>query len=273
MEVIEKRLRIAFYERNRYFANRIARTELHRAFSEQRSREWMATDRIQYVQLRLSSKHPKPDICDYFAKSDQYGMGPGVYPKAKAPQPPFHPHCLCQVAPMIALNPKLQPKFNPNAERAFLASLLPDEARQIAGSREKLARALSGETLEEVYNEGRDALYRWRRMEDILTAAGATPAGDAVSNAYEAAKAGGKHAGYLNQYESLPDHLVEKAVRGFEKQIAAHESWIDDPFLKLPPDYPTINVERLVTKKWPSDITRLKEQRDIVLGILKERKR
>ena len=45
-------------------------------------------ERIQYVQIRLSSKHPKTDICDYHAKVDLYGLGPGVYPKAEAPKPP-----------------------------------------------------------------------------------------------------------------------------------------------------------------------------------------
>ena len=94
MDAIEKQLRIAFYERNRYFANRIARTELHRAYTDQQARELMEQDHIQYVQIRLSSKHPKTDICDYHAKVDLYGLGPGVYPKAEAPKPPFHPHCL-----------------------------------------------------------------------------------------------------------------------------------------------------------------------------------
>ena len=95
-------------------------------------------------------------------------------------------------------------------------------------------------------------------------AAGATTAGGAAPNAFEVAKAGGKHAGYLKQYVSLPDHLVEKAMRGFEKQIAAHNSWIANPFLKLPPNYPAMAIERLVAKKWPADIARLEEQRDIV---------
>jgi hypothetical protein len=36
-----------FYERNRYFANRIARTELHRAYTDQQARELMRQDRIQ----------------------------------------------------------------------------------------------------------------------------------------------------------------------------------------------------------------------------------
>jgi len=40
--------------------------------------------------------------------------------KADVPKLPFHPHCYCVISPTIALiNPK--PKFNPKAERAFLA--------------------------------------------------------------------------------------------------------------------------------------------------------
>jgi hypothetical protein len=95
-------------------------------------------------------------------------MGAGVYPKAKAPQPPFHPHCYCLIAPIIALNPKLTPTFNPKAEQVFLASLPPYEARQIAGSREKPERALKGgESLKEIYNEGKDELYLWKTVGDV----------------------------------------------------------------------------------------------------------
>jgi len=168
MDAIEKKLRIAFYERNRYFANRIARTELHRAYTDQQARELMEQDRIQYVQIRLSSKHPKTDICNYHAKVDLYGLGPGVYPKAEAPKPPFHPHCYCLTAPRIDLiNPK--PKFNPNAERTFLRTLPAKEAAQVAGSFEKRRCILEDkESLEGIYNEGKDELYKWRRMGDIV---------------------------------------------------------------------------------------------------------
>ena len=108
------------------------------------------------------------DICDYHANVDAYGLGRGVYPKAAAPQPPFHPHCLCLLSPRIDLiNPK--PKRNPKAERAFLAGLPATEAAKIAGSREKLQRVLSGkETLEDVYNQGKDELYKWKRVGDVV---------------------------------------------------------------------------------------------------------
>ena len=50
-------------------------------------------------------------------------------------------------------------RFSTVAERTqFLAQLPPKEARDIAGSWEKLARAKGGETLEEIYNQGKDPL-------------------------------------------------------------------------------------------------------------------
>lgn len=120
------------------------------------------------MQLRLSSKHPKTDICDYHAKIDRYGLGPGVYPKAEAPKPPFHPFCGCRVVPRLSVRPQQPPKFNPKAERAFLNALPAKDARAIAGSVEKLARAKAGESLEAIYNEGKDELYRWKRVGEVV---------------------------------------------------------------------------------------------------------
>ncbi|RUQ40029.1 MAG: hypothetical protein EKK69_07025 [Candidatus Competibacteraceae bacterium] len=73
------------------------------------------------------------------------------------------------LSPIINLmNPK--PKFNPKAERAFLASLSPHEARQVAGSIDKRDRILAGKaSIEEVYNEGKDPLYQWKRVGEIST--------------------------------------------------------------------------------------------------------
>jgi len=140
--------------------------ELRGNYTDQQARELMRQDRIEYVQIRLSSKHPKTDICDYHAKLDRYGLGPGVYPKADAPKPPFHAHCYCLTAPRIDLiNPK--PKFNPKAERAFLESLPANEARAVAGSFDKLARAKAGESLEAIYNAGKDELYQWKRVGEV----------------------------------------------------------------------------------------------------------
>ena len=171
MEALEKALKVAFYERNRYYANRIARTELHRNYTDQVARELMADDQIEYVQWRLSSTHPKADVCDRNARLDAWGLGPGVYPKAEAPKPPAHPFCRCLLAPRIDIF-DAKPRFNPDAERKFLANLPAKEARDIAGSWEKLARAKGGESLADIYNQGKDPLYQWKRLGEVGQNAG-----------------------------------------------------------------------------------------------------
>lgn len=94
-KALEKALKVAFYERNRYLAHRIAQTELHRAYTDKQARELMRQDRVIYVRYRLSGRAGHvPDICDVHARADRYGLGPGIYPKADAPKPPLHPHCL-----------------------------------------------------------------------------------------------------------------------------------------------------------------------------------
>src|SRR5574343_859440 len=167
MDALEKALKVAFYERNRYFANRIARTELHRNYTDQVAKELMEEAQIEYVQYRMSSKHPKTDICDLHAALDKYGLGPGIYPKADAPKPPIHPHCICTVTPKIDIF-NAKPRFNPKAEQAIRARLPPKEARDIAGSWAKLARAKGGETLEKIYNDGKDPLYRWKKLGEFI---------------------------------------------------------------------------------------------------------
>ena len=67
---------------------------------------------------------------------------------------------------MDLIHPK--PKFNPKVEQAFLESLPKNEAREVAGSWEKRRRILvDEETLETIYNEGKDPLYRWKRVGDL----------------------------------------------------------------------------------------------------------
>ena len=96
-------------------------------------------DRIEYVQIRLSSKHPKADFCNDHAQVDGYGLG--IYPRVEVPKPSFHSHCYCLTASrMDLIHPK--PKFNPKAEQAFLESLPKNEARDVAGSWEKQRRIL-----------------------------------------------------------------------------------------------------------------------------------
>lgn len=95
-QALEKKLQAAFYEKVRYYAQRIAQTELHRNYMAREARLLLDDADVEYVQIRRSSgkrSHGRC-ICDLMAGSDKYGLGPGVYPKHAAPMPTFHPFCL-----------------------------------------------------------------------------------------------------------------------------------------------------------------------------------
>lgn len=172
---LQNLLKTAWHERNRYFANRIAQTELHRAYTTAQARDIMGDDEVQAVQIRMSSSHPRTDICDYFSKVDLYGLGPGVYPKDKAPTPPFHPHCRCVAHKMFAYQSSV-PRLRHGAHGEFLRSLDASEAAKVMGSRERLQDALDGADPLDIWNRNTDPLYRVRTVGDV-------------------AKSGGKHGG------------------------------------------------------------------------------
>jgi hypothetical protein len=159
--LLEKRMEAAFYERMRQFATRIARTELHRAYMQREALILMDDDAIQYVQVRRAPGG-EPCICTLFAGRDLYGLGPGVYPKAAAPMPPFHPHCRCVVSPRLDLNGRTAQERDEAANAYFLSKLDGPIAARVVGSRAKLEQALSGVSPEAIANGGRDPLY-WVR--------------------------------------------------------------------------------------------------------------
>lgn len=163
---ISKALKTAWFERNRYFANRIAQTELHRAFTDTRAVEIVEDVEVQAVKLRMSSKHPRYDICDLLSKQDRYGLGPGVYPKDKAPKPPFHPGCLCVAFPVFALQ-KATPRERTGAGQEYLRTLDTKTAAQVMGSRDRLNSVLGGADPLNVWNKRTDPAYKVRAMGEV----------------------------------------------------------------------------------------------------------
>lgn len=159
-DAVEKALRVAFYEKARYQANRIAQTELHRAYAEARALELMDDPDVQWVQWRMSATHPEVDICDYLSSVDRWGMGPGVYPVGQAPVPPAHPHCRCILAPRLDLFGRKGLERPDAAQAVFRRAPDLRTAARIAGSRAKLERVLAGEDPLAVYNTNTDPLYR-----------------------------------------------------------------------------------------------------------------
>jgi len=75
-------------------AQRVIRTELHRAYRNaavQYTKQMPWAQGMQYV---LSSAHPMMDECDDLASNDPFGLGVGVYTPDAFPDL-VHPNCLC----------------------------------------------------------------------------------------------------------------------------------------------------------------------------------
>lgn len=157
--VLDNKLRVAFFEKMRYFANRIAQTELHRAYAQREALMLLDDKDVEYVQWRMSPNHPEVDICDYFAGLDRYGLGKGVYPKKLAPVAPAHPHCRCVLRPRLDIRLGTKAKENPDADGAYIRSLGGDGAL-VMGSRAKLDQVLRGAKPLDVHNATIDPAYR-----------------------------------------------------------------------------------------------------------------
>ena len=100
-KALNKAIYAATQERTRYFADRIARTEMARAYQDGFLLKWDNNEDCVAYQWKLSGRHPRYDICDLYAKANLYGMGAGVFPKDKVPRLPAHPHCMCFLKPVI----------------------------------------------------------------------------------------------------------------------------------------------------------------------------
>ncbi|MED0681371.1 hypothetical protein P4S83_18405 [Aneurinibacillus thermoaerophilus] len=94
-----------------------------------------------------------------------------------------------------------------------------------------------------------------------------------TNNAYDIAKSGGKHSGFYKQYINKSPEQIRKAINSINKQIAEHQDKIKNPE-KYIPNFRNLDPRQqqaLIHKKWPSDIKRQMEQKQILEGILKSK--
>lgn len=106
---LERAIRVATEEKARYHADRIARTESARAWDAGFRARIDEDPRVVGIKSRTSSAHKVFDICDFHARADMYGMGEGCYPKDRAPEYPYHPHCTCNRSPIYRRRPSSPP--------------------------------------------------------------------------------------------------------------------------------------------------------------------
>lgn len=74
-----------------YASIRLARTEINMAYREAEQLRWQQFDFILGYEVKLSKKHPAPDICDDLK---------GKYPK-DFKFVGWHPNCMCYVVPIV----------------------------------------------------------------------------------------------------------------------------------------------------------------------------
>lgn len=134
-EELEKACRVAIEEKSRYVAQRIIRTEMARAYADGFVAKMDADDDVVAVRLRLSTRHPVFDICDFFADADMYGLGKGVYPKDKAPPIPLHPHCMCRLEEVFSWELDISKAKNQvkQAGNKWLNGLTDRQRREVLG--------------------------------------------------------------------------------------------------------------------------------------------
>ena len=134
-EALQKACWVAVQEKSRYVAERIARTEMARAYADGFLADIEVDDDVVAVKWKTGTRHPVFDICDMYAKADMYGLGPGIYPKDKLPKLPAHPHCMCKLVKIYAadLDGKKAKENIEGAVNDYLEKLSDNQCMQLMG--------------------------------------------------------------------------------------------------------------------------------------------
>jgi len=125
---IARSIEAAVNQKARYIGERIARTEMARANWEGFAANKFADPQVTAVRFRLSSDHPKEDICDFITSLDS-GLGAGVYPKNDLPSYPFHPNCICWYEEIYAVELKGKTFEGPEKGAVKLLNSAPTNSR------------------------------------------------------------------------------------------------------------------------------------------------
>jgi len=113
-----------------YAAHRLARTEINHAYQTSQATRHEGEPWTKGMQWNLSKSHPRPDVCNFNATADLYGMGPGAYPFGKKPE--SHPNCLCyqttvQVSPDDFVEAFLAGEYNSYLDETVYTYAPPEE--------------------------------------------------------------------------------------------------------------------------------------------------
>jgi hypothetical protein len=91
-------------------------------------------------------------------------------------------------------------------------------------------------------------------------------------NAYEVARAGGRHAGLLRVYQEKSTSELQRALRSYERQVALHRQKIEHPEQFVRDwDQKSTRVQSGLRRHWQEDVVRNQELADVMRSILRER--
>jgi hypothetical protein len=102
-KVLDSAIEEAIIFKARSNAERIATTEMSKAYGDGFFSEILADEDVIGWRSVLSTAHVDYDICDFWASVDMYGMGAGRYPKDQGPPYPYHPYCTCKLSPVFGM--------------------------------------------------------------------------------------------------------------------------------------------------------------------------
>lgn len=131
-----------------YNALRLARTELNQGYRQAHKLQAMNSPLVVGIKWNLSASHPTdwpasaeymgyPEICDYRAKHDHSGLGPGVFPKDNVPDD--HPQGMCWNGDVLAPPEHLEELLI--AHNEFAAGLVTEERIKLLQTNAALAKS------------------------------------------------------------------------------------------------------------------------------------
>ncbi len=103
-------------------------------------------------------------------------------------------------------------------------------------------------------------------------AGNAAEAAEGVNPAFATARAGGRHAGTLKNYAGRSAGEIAKAIRGYERQVAAHQQKIANP-AKYAENWGKMSAEQQagLIGHWQQDLNRNQEIANVLRGLLASR--
>ena len=128
-DIIRTAMDRAFKQKINYNNDRIARTEMARAYDLSFHARIEDDPAVTGKIWELSARHPITDICDYYAELDS-GKGAGVYSKEDFPHLPAHPNCLCMMTIYTGEPPK---KLTQKNSRDYLNRQPKEKRNKIIG--------------------------------------------------------------------------------------------------------------------------------------------